>query len=76
MAHDKGEPRSRLRRMIIRRTVLQRKASLEYPSARVAEEFVGDAILPHSLQSTKKGYHLETESLFSLCLYDTPPPCE
>jgi hypothetical protein len=55
MAHDKGEPRSRSQRMIIRRTVLQRKASPEDTPARVGEEFVGDAILPHPLQSTKKG---------------------
>jgi hypothetical protein len=55
MAHDKGEPRSRLRRMIIRRTFLHRKASPGHPPLKAAKEFVGDAILPHSFQSTKKG---------------------
>jgi hypothetical protein len=55
MAHDKGKPRSRVWRMIIRRTVLHRKASPGHPPLRPAEEFVGDAILPHSFQSTKKG---------------------
>ncbi len=75
MAHDKDEPCSHWRRMIIRRTVLQRKASPEYPPARAAGEFVGDAILPHSLQSTKKGGRLETDNLLSPCLYNTPT-CE
>jgi hypothetical protein len=72
MAYDKGKPRSHLRPMTIRHTALYCKASPEYPPARAAEDFVGDAILPHSLQSTKKGYRLEAKSLPSPCLYDTP----